>query len=620
MKKHPSPYVEEIESILDFLHRPKFHRLWTQPTRPGEWCGRFQLTQSLALLFAALHHFTGREVYARMGCRYLLDFDRAYHFGSVFCATAYQLLSRRLSRAQRRNFALGWTLGARGELDKYVLGGPGGDPARIDDWNNVSNHALCACVQADYARRLFPKESAPLKLEAVTDRVWRVWWARREFQEQASNYEGFSEAFLCAWAVLRGVTREFFASPSVLNMLERNSRVVTPAGIVAAYGDSGHNEHATAWLALFEKAARETRNGGWSRIASDIFGYLRRRDLRSAAKAVERALNENIYNGRVLYGHFIDKMAWLAMAALWRDPELAPTARGPGSGVNRRLPHGYALEPADKKRLPASRMVACQVALEGGPPDPARRTCLLLSVGPALVHDHADAGAILMLSRGDTLLLGTNGYLQRELMYHNIFYAQEAKLPDYPGADANGGLKWGSGDCAAEILELRTGQNSACCRIHFKKYHHCGEDLSLTREVVVGASGSVTVIDRAVARAPGLVGGPLFHGERIRRTGPGMFRLRLDMLRSMCGMELRNAPGEMEVETVWPTAQLPPRRLKPPSVYTGTPVYRQFPCRHYVKVWRASYTARVCLAARAPLLPGEETVFITRLTPVAPKA
>lgn len=596
--------MSEIERVLKRLHRPRFQRLLSQPTRPGEWCGRFQIKQGLALLFAVLYRWTSKKEYLRLARTYLLDFETGYHFTALFCGYAYEVVADYLSAEKRAGFVRGWTAGAQGQLEKFVPSG------NVDTWENVSNHALCACVYADYARQLFPEVAAPFQYERLTDRVWDVWWRRREFQEQASNYEGFSEAFLCAWADLRGVTREFFATPSIRNMLERNERVVAPGGIVAPYGDSGWNEHATAWIALFEKAARETGNGAWKQAAWDMFGYLQRRSLCKAVNAVENALELNIYNGRVLYAQFIQAIAWLAMAATWTDPKLTPTRRRNFAGINSRLPHGYVLAAADKKRLPAQKLVPCQVALTGGAP--ARRSYLLLSIGPHLMHDHADAGAILLFARGDTALLGTNGYLQRELPYHNIFHVQPAAQNKFP-CDAYSHVKWGDKACAGVIEKLVIEDTHSYCRVRFACYH--GEPLSLTREIVLDAAGAATVVDRAIAHEPGLCGSPLFHGEKIRSLTPAVCLSRLDMLRSMCGMEMQNALGELLIEFVWPGDRITLGRLKPPAVYTASPHYSQFPCIHYVKVWRRSYTARTCVSMPCELLPGHETLFITRLVP-----
>jgi len=607
-------YVREVERIVNHLHRERFRHLWTESTREGEWCGRFQSTQSFAFLFAVLHRFTGRSDYLRLSKRYLLDFDQGYHFGALFCGKAYELISGCLSPDERSTFAAAWVAGAQQEMGR-VSSPVGGDPRKISAWNNVSNHKLCACVYADYARKLFPEEAEEYRFDRFTDAVWNVWWKRREFQEQTSNYEGFSEAFLCAWADLRGVSREFYTSPSIVNMFERNERVVAPSGIVAAYGDTCHNEHTTAWIALFEKIGRETGRGNWKQTAWEIFSYLKRRDLMKAAKATARKVStENVYNGRMLFGQFIHAISWLAMAAVWSNPKLRPRPRINFAGTNARLPYGYVLRKADERRLPEGRLIASQVALVGGPAAGEGRTYLLLSVGPALDHDHSDAGSILMLSRGDALLLGTSGYFQGELAYHNTFYVQPARRAACPDMRP-GRAKFGTRECAGTIQKLLTDRTGSYCRIFFERYH--GEPVSLTREVAVDAGGGTTVIDRAVAHADGLCGGPVFHGEKIRQVATHAYSIRLNTLRSGCGVEFENAPGELLVELVCSASDVRVRRLGHSGIYATTPAYRRFPCMHYARIWRGCYTARTCLAVYRELKPEDETVFITRLIPGA---
>ncbi len=521
---------------------------------------------------------------------------------------AYELLWNKLTEFARKNFARRWVGDVRHVLSQKV-----GCENELKLLENVSNHALCACVYADYAQKLFPDESRPYHFERITDRVWDAWWKRREFQEQASNYEGFSECFHCVWAELRGVKDEFYRTASIRNIFARNERIVSPAGIVTAYGDSTHNGHATAWIALFEKVACETGNGSLKQTAWQIFSCLKSLDFDRSAKVVDKALKKNIYNGRVLYAHHVHMISWLAMAALWSDLKLKNKPRHNYAGVNTRLPYNYKLKTSDKKRLPARKFLTHQAALTGGPDDPAKRTFLLLSTGPKLVHDHPDAGSILMLSRGNSCLLGSNGYLQRELLYHNTFYVQKSSWSQFP-EDKHRQVIPGEDDCHGCIEDMRIGRNDSYCRVLFEKYHNI--PLTLCREIFIDSNGNVTLLDRATAQKKGLCGGLLFHTEYIRKISERSYRCRINMLRSMCGMELTNAPGSLLVDFIYPEADIGTSRLNLPEIYCS-PVYQGFPCCHYTKVWQRSYTTRKCLYIKRELQQGREEVFMTQLTPGA---
>ena len=607
-------YFRTVERLVKSLHRRKFHVLWTRPSREEEWCGRFQITQNLAFQFAVLYRHTGKAAYLELAKRYLLDFDSGYHFGSLFLGKAYELIKESLTTAERRDFAEEWVAGADAGLETYVRQRIDGDVKLINRWDHVTNHALCACVYADYARKLFPSVARDHAYETVTDRVWAVWWGRiREFQEQASNYEGFSECFLCAWADLRGETGRFYRSPTVANMLARGLDITSPSGIVAAYGDSGHHEHASAWIALFERAAAETGDGQYRQVAMDAFSCLLKVGLVEGTDWTERALELNPYNGRVLYGSHLHALSWLAMAALWADEGVKPTPREVGAKVISRVARGYRLRSDITQRAPAGKQIPCQVALQGGPSDPARRTFMLLSTGPKLGHDHADAGSILLLSRGQTVLLGTNGYLQRELLYHNTFYAQPQRLPAFP-EDGPGKALEGDDACFGRIDLLESDAVTARCRVVFERYH--GLPLTVVREFLISPDGTVALLDRATAQRAGLSAGVLFHAERIRKVSPGVFDLRTEALRSMCGMAFTNPPGSLRVELEYPNAEARVVRPQLPSIYQA-PGYSAFPCNHYTKVWRGSYTARKCLNQRVELTKGQEHLFVTRLVPVS---
>jgi len=613
MDRQSRAYIDEMARLLAYLRHRRFRHLWDSPAHPKEWHGRPQVMQSLAFQHAVLHHVTGRPEHLHLATQHLMDFDQGYHFGSLFTAKAYELIQPALSASQRRTFAQAWVAGARTQLDRFVLPSDGSaDPRVIAGWNQLNNHQLCAAVYADLARRLFPETSRPYRFERVTDALWKMWWARRDFAEQASNYEGFSMCFLCAWADLRGVSEAFYASPTLRAMFDRSARVVSPSGIVAPYADSGPNAHATAWIALFEKGAAHTGRGEWRGLARDAFAYLRRRHLLRAAEVLKRVADENTYNGRCMYGLFLHPLSWLGMAALWSDPDLKPTPRTTVSGINARPPVGYVLTRADRCRLPEHKLVPCQVAMVGGPRTPAKQTYMLLSVGPKYPHDHADAGSILLLSRGDTVLLGTNGYLQRELPYHHTFIVQPADPARFPD-DHPDRITMGDPHCAGTIEHYQADECTSACRVRFAPYH--GQPVVLTREFIIDAQGHVLIVDRVVAKADGLCAGPVFHAEVLRKVGRRTYDLRLDTLRTMNGMEVRNAPGALRVTCTCPDAEVRTVSLRTPAVYTRQPSYRVFPCNQYVQVWRRSYTARRCLALRHPLAKDRETLFVTRLVP-----
>ena len=402
-----------------------------------------------------------------------------------------------------------------------------------------------------------------------------------------------------------------FDNPYDSSDITVDARIVSPSGIVTPYGDSGHHEHMFSWTAVFEKAAAQTGHGQWKQTAWDIFRFWQRQNPERMLASFARTSKANLIRGRGGLSQVLGNLSWLAMAALWSDPKLRRRARTDLTGVNARVRVGIRPKPT-ARRLPDEHMVPCQVAMTGGPTEPDAQTYLLLSVGPKLPHDHADAGAILMFSRGDRLLLGTNGYLQRELPYHNTFHVQGRRLKRFPDA-APGRMQPGDPECAGQIESLVLGQRTSRCRMSFATYH--GHPLSLEREVVIEPTGAVPVLDRAVAQADGLCASPVFHGEQVRAIGPNAYRLRLATLRSMNGMEWRNPRGHLVVEFLHPDPRARVTPLGLPGVYRQQANYRQFPCVHYAKAWQASYTARQCLAAPVPLEKGRETLFVTRLVP-----
>ncbi|SIR74556.1 hypothetical protein SAMN05421858_3580 [Haladaptatus litoreus] len=599
-------YIDAIESGLTVLRQPHLSEFWAGEYRDDEWGGRHRIIQDFALIYAVLYEHTGEEEYRELATKHLLDFGQGDHFASILCGTAYELLADDLTPTERSTFGSEWVSEAEKSLEMYVS-----DPNDIQTWDQVPNHAIGACFYADYASHLFPEESLKYDYQQYTDAVWETWWKRREFHEQASNYEGFAETFLSKWAKIRGKADAFYRTPSVVNMLERNLKAVTPSGIVTPYGDSGYHQHQCKWIALFERVAFDTDDGRFQDAADDIFSYFQDHVFDRFLDTVDSLPeSESLYNGRLIFKNHLHELAWLGLAALWHDPTIESKSRPVPAGRLRRLPYGYLLDEADKRLLPNEKMTDGQVALTGGNPESSEHTYLLLSVGPKLVHDHADASAIQMLSRDATTLLGTNGYLQRELLYHNVFYAQPSDWSQYPADDPERIIS-GEENCRGTIEQFRIDEHSSQCRVTFENFH--GMPIRLTREVLMNADGTVTLLDRVLPHEDGYCGGPLFHAESIKERSDGAYKLRTEHLRSLGNIVSRNSPGNLVVDPSYPEESIDVVQPNLPPIYEES--YNEFPTTEYKQVWKRSYATRNCLASKHEFEAGEEVVFETRLTP-----
>lgn|GEM_PF-2161903 len=605
-------YVDAVERVLKSVYLPKFRRMWETPTRKNEWTGRWQVTQNLAFLFAVAHHFTGELQYRRLARRFLVDVDRGQHFSSLFFAKAWELVGKDLIPRERAVAGRKWVEAIWTQMDYHITGGDRNNLDRLLEYKWFNNHQICSCVYADYARKLFPEYTKNARYEEVTDRVWANWWSKREYHEQTTNYESFAQVFLAVWADLRGVTREFWATPSIHNLTARGERIVSPAGIVTTYGDSNHNAKSSTWAAFFEKAALHTGEGRYKQAAWDIFGHLSRLGLWDFGDKLDRALEWNtIYNGRQLFCNYMQcGISYIGLAALWSDPRLKYVEREKRGGITTRLPLGYKLRPVDKRRLPRRKLMPQNVILTGGSMDPRQRSYVVLKVGPHLNHDHADAGALLLFSVGDTTLLGSTGYFQKALVHQNIFFAQLGSASPYPFA-VPGEAPEGDRNCRGKIVDVRLGTRCSSCRVTFERFHHM--PLRLTREVTVQKTGVVELVDCVIAEEHGWVGGPIFHGQTVRRITPRAYRLRLQTLHFE-GYEMQNPPGELLVEFLMPEAVIGVRTL-PFTMKFNTPFHRGVPCCHYKHIWKTTYQWRRCLSARVALLKGKEVTFVTRLTP-----
>ncbi len=599
-------YIDEVDYHLRKMHQQNFHVLWEEPTRKGEWCGKFQLVQDLAFVHAVLYHFTQKKTHLKYAKRYLMDFDKGYHFTSLFLGLTYELIQSELSDAEKEEFGKEWVAQVPAQLEHYVQVSKGA----YKKWKHVSNHALCACFYADYARHLFPEYAAPYEFERITDVIWECWWRHREFWEQASNYEAFSELFLIAWADLRGMKHIFFKTPSLINMMERNLQIISPNGIPAAYGDSGHIEHALTWVALMERFSLESQKPPYRTAAAKLFDYLQQIQIKNNVQALDAALKENIYNARLIYSMLIHQISWLAYAAyIGKDNPQEPAATFfPEYGLITRLPLYYQLREEDKIQLGKHTLQTQQLALCRINPTTQDTYHLLLSVGRELIHDHADAGSILQFSKNHTVLLGTNGYLQRELLYHHTFFIQPESYPDYPD-DHPDRIYMGESTSSGTVESFSPEMGTAT--MAFIDYQ--GFPVDLKRTILLSEQGNLLLWDMITAKKSGYIGGPLFHGEKIRKVSSTEFVIRNKLLQSMNTLKGQNPPGELHIDFFSGVTEVVSGRLRIPRVYKDQ--YKGFPVCHYTKMWKQSYVGRRFVCGKQRLEPGKSYTMVTLMKP-----
>ena len=599
----PEDYLKALRGLLRRVHTRELSPLWRDAGRADEWFKPGIMSHRLAHAYAVLWKLQGREKDSRAAKRLLLGFTRTAPYVCNSAGTAYQILKPGLTREEREGFGRRWAEQAMEPLVRHCS-----KRSRSHAYGN--NHKITACTQADLVRKLFPKIAAPYRFERYTDPVWRDWWARRDFQEQATNYEALSEQLHCVWAQIRGVEKAFYRSSSIRNMFERHMLTVTPSGLVAAYGDCGHPPRPSVWMAIFELVARKTRDGRFRQCAEELFRRCRRTRYWQHLGPPGKLPRMPRYLARSIFRELVDECASLADAAVACDARVQPQPR-PRAGRIRRLPKNAVLKPSERDggTIADARLCTQQVALVGGS-DP--KTYLLLSVGPALVHDHADAGAIQLLAKGDAELLGTSGYLMREQYFHNTFFAQEADRPCFPDDRREEGSA-GSRSCGGTVERIETGPDYGYCRIRLKCFHDL--PASLVREVTVQRTGEVTLVDRLSVHQGKLRAGLLFHAERLRRVGNHAFVLRSDLLRTMNGAEVPNGAGSLRGEFAAGDGEAEVRSLACPAIFDASPTYQRFPCTGYKKLWRSSYTAKKCLAYSRVVEPGEEAVWVTVLRP-----
>ena len=226
-------------------------------------------------------------------------------------------------------------------------------------------------------------------------------------------------------------------------------------------------------------------------------------------------------------------------------------------------------------------------------------------------HDHMDSGAILEYAANGIVRLDDHGYFQKLPEFHNSFFAapagaewlanssgewdrRRAKVGSFGPSDHQ--VRGLTGDRVAQIATL------ACDAPH-------AMPISQERTTILSRRGPMIVWDRIVAYSDGLVGSPLWHVERIHRSGKGWAETSIDRFVGANGPWMHNAPAstviaDLLADEPWEVATTENIDMN------GPPVAGRFP----PAATRAHIT-RTCIFRRHPLATGAPRHFITAIVP-----
>ena len=584
---------------------PQGRKLIFDPPLPGEWGGQGSMASYLAATHALLSRRGGTREHLAAALEYLLLPTPTHTFATSALWTAMQELRRAGIVSAENDSRI-----ADATAD-VVRGGQRHHRTRVG--MRKSNHAVTAAALCDAFSRLWPDHPQAGEFRAEAEGVWNDWWPLPENLEIASNYEAFAQVELLAWAERRGQLDFALANPGTQAWIDRALDSHMPSGVMPGYGDTCTMELWPDWVGLFAWIAVHTHSGRALDAAERMFEWAEKADWMANVRLIDD-LPEDMYRARQLWTQ-IPRTAWyLALTADLLE-DLPESFRPELPAVRPVVTHrtvfaappewdaSWSLQPiAPGPRIPDKAVMKLGAA-QASP-------AAMLGCARQMWHDHIDSGSVLNFTSGETILLDGPGYMQRYPVFHNLFWANEADgdWPHYahptthhdPGLADDYTVKGMTGGAVAQVVVLENPSP------HGIPAHH-------ERLAVLSRRGVMVVRDAVTAKAPGLVGSPLWHQEEVVRRGPGWAVGRIHEFRGMNGPKMPNGSASLLISTPYEPEPWQVQEMDNPDPY-DSPGYVE-PVTRYFHYWKRSFVTRMCLSRPRELPTSTPTEFLTVLLP-----
>jgi len=602
-----SRYVSKARRVAEMCGGgdPELKRILETPTQKGEWHGRGENLSYLAGANALLYKLLGEEEFAREARRYLLFPESKSGFSAMAGLTAYRILKEggllseedvQFVREENRRM-----------LSEYLVQ----HAARNLGFRRY-NHATVGGAWAQMLLAAFPELYATTDFEQWADSLWSEWWAIKENQEVTSNYEAFSQVFITELARLRGLAKEYFAEPIVRNMFERAAANVSTFGAMTPYGDSSFMTGRPDWCAWLEIGAHAYADGRLAFAAEQLCSFYEKTDYIETNLTAYREFDaSDIYAVRQACFQIPELPWYFALCAVRCDLSVRPVAPPSRPRITYRvLPNVDAqwtsrskpaieLEPGERR---------CEkLILRGGhtPSSPY----MALALGRRLNHHHYEAGAVLLYTSGNTILLKNADYLQREPHFHNLLAVTEADRP-FPGTPPHlmeeSSLLSHSYD--GEVRGLCDFPEVTFALTEFKGF----QDVPVRHQrwVLFVKDGPTLIYDLAKVEGGRWRIGPIFHSEKVLESGTDYFVARLEQLRGMNGLRWANPPGNLFLAFPCQAGQIGQTEMHCDFFDNEFP----HPVSVYVKTWESAFNMRQCMHQSRLVEEGETARFVSLLS------
>ena len=593
-------YLDMIERIAKIYRDPSRDKILENYSRIS-----YRITSYLASMEGLLYQKMGQKINAEQSRRYLiiLSSDDGLpvessggpigEFGLYAAAFAYDCIkdSGVLSDEDQQII--------RERLIQSALGAA--KSQCFAPFPRIDNHKTLGMAGSRMVAHLFPEREESRLLRFYAGEIWNDWWAIRDNPEVSSCYEPFTQASLIQVAELEGIENQYFSDPIIKATFERYLQHLSPLGVMTQYGDSGWGDSWGLWAAVFEKAASYYSNGHFKWAARRILEYAYNQKFWNNAYNSEKKCDFPLATRHILDAEVLIDAYGLVLAALWSNDEIQEQVPDyPSSVTHRYLPSNgppfTTGERAEEKLVLRSGWEKDDVFM-------------MVSLLRKMRHDQYDAGAILLLSCKDSVLLKDQGYNGwREPRFHNglLVRAEEEEFLSPQ--------KILSSESFATVKFL--SEHSRVCFANIRSSEHQGYPVEHTRTIIFGKESHIVGIwDVARIDDSRYQVGPLYHTQKIVSQGRSYFDTTQEFMMSSDGDYWVNNAYNLLISFPLQTGQ----------VRTGTPqlplgawdaTYEYEPS--WIPIYAQARTTHECLYQIALGSKGERKSFLSLLIPHSP--
>ncbi len=359
------------------------------------------------------------------------------------------------------------------------------------------NRAMWDVASSRLASELYPDAPEADQWRAFADEVWHHWADFDDTSEDSSHYNAVFLRFLLGHLMFTEQIA-IFERPGMRQFMDRYRDLITPTGMMVAWGDSpGYGTDWGAFVAAFEAAASVTGDGAYRWAAHRLLDGHRR----------------NILGDDPLLLCYEDLRS-LPMAYLLADESIEPVEPELASAVYtmaypRYVPKHERPAQGGRYYVLEDREVPWKMVQRDGDGEDAWWS--LWGLLPLAGHGHADAPALLALFADATIFMHDSSYFHKQWLDHNLLY----------GVRVGGGRL---GELPSETEVLAFDDRDAFCYADIAWSDYDGWGLPLRREVLMIKGLGWWVRDRTEATEAGeWFLGPLWQVERILDRGQTWF-------------------------------------------------------------------------------------------------